>query len=386
MTNNKQVYEKKSFTKKEWKKVVSETTLFFGSKDDLSEEEPCIEPSIPHLLLNYFIVSAYEESSIRMAKELGIIKNNKEASKFNEIYRISERAYVKELIKKGLISKAINEINERFGIEVLEKLNSESESGDSSNNEDLHFRLLLLNLIEMIRKHHQDSSNLSENKNNDFILELIEYSQEKLALKACSNKEYIKELELVMTLLLFPMENVNDDSGNKIKLPKGLKDLYSLSLRSRIADLVNDKLLQCIHPQVLSQSVEGNFPDFVGNNMFAKSSNSNDILTSKPRDDIRENTVNDSLSCCRDELCGPLGSNSWNKSNWSDTSAMLREYDSKLLSNAHSSTLDNDQFLDRNESKIKYEAKLIHIMKLWAWCENQLHAYDIGVPRVEYTI
>ena len=36
-----------------------------------------------------------------------------------------------------------------------------------------------------------------------------------------------------------------------------------------------------------------------------------------------------------------------------------------------------------NLSQFQYEAKLTQLMKLWAWCENELHQNDIGVPRIE---
>ena len=111
---------------------------------------------------------------------------------------------------------------------------------------DLHFKLLLLNLIEMIRSHHQQE-NITKDS-NDFILNLIQYSQNKLAIKASSSVKKMQELELAMTLLLFPLSD-SADSGS-IKLPKSLQNLYSISLRSKIADLVNEKLLKFIHPRI----------------------------------------------------------------------------------------------------------------------------------------
>lgn len=38
---------------------------------------------------------------------------------------------------------------------------------------------------------------------------------------------------------------------------------------------------------------------------------------------------------------------------------------------------------DGNLSEFQFEPKLVQIMRLWAWTENQLHVNDIGIPRVE---
>ena len=143
MTNFKSTYEKKSFTREQWMKVVQDANPYDRSNSELSNNEPVI----PMLLLNYFVVMAYEESSIRMAKELGFLNSNKDIEEFNSVYMIKKRAYIKELIKKGEILLAMEKITEVFGIEVLESLN------DHITDEDLNFKLLLLNLIEMIRSH-----------------------------------------------------------------------------------------------------------------------------------------------------------------------------------------------------------------------------------------
>ena len=217
-----------------------------------------IEPTLPRLLLNYFVCMAYEDSSIRMAKELGFIGNNKDVALFNDLYKIKERFLIKRLIKLGQINKAMEEINSIFGLEVLEETFNATESNASRTEKqqqqqqqfdidgDLHFKLLLLNLIEMIRSHHQQKD--ASKDSNDFILNLIQYSQEKLAIKASSSIKKMQELELAMTLLLFPFSDSTD--GNNIKLPKSLQNLYSISLRSKIADLVNEKLLKFIHPKI----------------------------------------------------------------------------------------------------------------------------------------
>ena len=116
MKSDGKVYEKKSFTKEEWNDQVMRSTLPMlssdmyssslgvspapASKDSLSPQNSA-EPSIPKLLLKYFVCMANEEASIRMARELGYIKSNKDAQEFNSLYKICERAHITELIKKG---------------------------------------------------------------------------------------------------------------------------------------------------------------------------------------------------------------------------------------------------------------------------------------------
>lgn len=273
-------YGKKCFTREEWKEQVSKysamgelyanKTIHYplkiqpnnssGAKGDgfATIQTTPIEPTLPRLLLNYFVCMAYEDSSIRMAKELGFIGNNKDVALFNDLYKIKERFLIKRLIKLGQINKAMEEINSIFGLEVLEETFNATESNASRTEKqqqqqqqfdidgDLHFKLLLLNLIEMIRSHHQQKD--ASKDSNDFILNLIQYSQEKLAIKASSSIKKMQELELAMTLLLFPFSDSTD--GNNIKLPKSLQNLYSISLRSKIADLVNEKLLKFIHPKI----------------------------------------------------------------------------------------------------------------------------------------
>ncbi|AGO12719.1 AaceriADR248Cp [[Ashbya] aceris (nom. inval.)] len=376
MTNFKTGYERKSFSKQEWNEVVLEAAVPYDGVKDNMKNDSVQEPSIPWLLINYFVVMAYEESSVRMARDLGILKTNKDAIEFNKIYKIRERARIRELIKKGDILRAMEEINEKFGVETLE--NIETGLGNSGNkalqDEDLHFKLLLLSLIEMIRQHHQEPPT-SEEESNRFILNLIEYSQEKLAVKASSNKEYMKELELVMTLLLFPMEAVCDDNGNRIKIPKNLRNLYSLSLRSRIANLVNRKLLQRIYPQIAMASSNGKYPDLLGGNIADKNfDHFNSHLKSRAKEDISSNFTRETLASMKDTPEGPLGRNEWNTSNWANTSRILQDHVNK------SGESDSHQ-----KFHVEYEVKLVQVMKLWAWCENQLHNADIGVPRVEST-
>ena len=63
-----------------------------------------------------------------------------------------------------------------------------------------------------------------------------------------------------------------------------------------------------------------------------------------------------------------------NKNYWNQTS--------ELLSSSNSKT-KGLEFNNYYSSEFPYEPRLTQIMKLWCWCENQLHHNQIGVPRVE---
>lgn len=403
-------YEKKSYSVEEWDEAVAACTAPLlgdssGSVTGVSlnngagDGSTSTEPSVPKLLLNYFVCMAFEESSVRMAREMGYVKSNKDANEFNDLYKIKERAHISELIKAGKVAEAMEEINSTFGIEVLECGTSgtwSSDNGGASYNgrfgtgakangkDDLHFKLLLLDLIEKIRKH--DSKDARDRESDDaFVLELIQYSQEKLALKAASNKTYMAELELVMTLLLFPK-----GGDSKVRLPKSLKNLYSLSLRSNIAELVNRKLLKCLHPQVSTHAEQiGKFPDLIsfGNGITGKPfSHISEVLMVRPKEDIGRHLTTDSLAELRDSASGQRRSNAASASDdWSWTADMIREQQQQEAYAKNGGQADDKgvaSMEDCDLSEYQYEAKLVQVLKLWAWCENQLHNNDIGVPRV----
>lgn len=339
-------YNKKEFGLEEWKEKVCKDKFCHDFNDESKQEHSNNEPGLLKLLLNYFVVMAYEESAIRLARELKLVHSNKDADDFNKLYKIQERALIRNLIKDGRIADAMDVIVQNFGVSALETF--DMERAKTHDGEDLHFKLLLLNLIEMIREYRSQKQPVSPEKSSEFILNLIGYSKEKLALKASTNPKHMEELELTITLLLYPL-------GADSMLPKRLQNLYSLSLRSRIADLINKKLLEISHPSITNQS---KFPDLIG--------------------------VNNSLVLANKDFANFLDmkstnqkSNEYKPSHPSETVTESNQYWShtkSLLSTAEGARDDIGEF--------QYDAKLIQIMKLWAWCENQLHKNDIGVPRI----
>ncbi|CCC70685.1 hypothetical protein NCAS_0F02010 [Naumovozyma castellii] len=387
------LYQKKSFSREEWNDIIANQTLQFNLSDRRSNTASTTssassigsqrrEPAIPRLLLNYFVSMAYLESSHMMTKELGIVNDDDKDEglhfkNFDQLYKIGIRSKIIKLIKNGKVLDAMTVINENFGIEVME---SEINQSGQEDSEDLHFKLLLLNLVEMIKEHQYHKTLLnnktSDDNENEFIMKLIDYSKEKLAIKASTNKSHMDQLELVITLLLFPKDQVNI-----VTLPKPLQKLYSLSLRTKIAESVNKKLLSVIHVDICNQT---KFPDLLNVNLHFNRSYYDDVFQIRPKTNTRtkrsqeqeKNQVileppmaNDHLESSM-ELTGNENKEKMTNSNneWINTNKKLRR--------------KNTGF-EGNLSQFQYEAKLTQLMKLWAWCENELHQNDIGVPRIE---
>lgn len=145
---------------------------------------------------------------------------------------IEKRKVIKYLILKGDITQAILLINTHFPT-VL----------DSNNL--LLFKLLRLNLIEMIRNHKYDlSASNTENPDAEkqFLNEILLFVRENLISKVTHSHELLKELEMTMSLLCFnfdptqPIDKMHD-------LPEELRQLFDLSLRTECYRVVNKAIL-----------------------------------------------------------------------------------------------------------------------------------------------
>lgn len=382
------------------------------------------EPSIPGLLLNYFVTMGYAGASLEMARELGLVVTDEDAMAFNEVYKIRERAEISRLIRSGNTGAAIEKIIEVFGVDVLEELDDETDArffGSITRHRsgDLHFKLLLMNLIERIRAHHKAVSEHAESNaiaDQNFILDIIKYSQEKLAARAASNPKYMKDMELIMTLLLLP-------PGYDIRqLPPSIRQLYSVSLRNRIADQVNKRLLDHIYPNIANQR---RFPDLICPSRVDHRAVNQTSTRSGPilRTDLQSlsqsgkserSVVVGASSSGRDPPEPQLLSRTSRGSYWARSVASLRGNETgklkekagggkgkegELEQGKAQNNVDADSEVENEEDGNKaanflgtrdidandllYEANLVQVMKIWSWCENQLHSKGIGVPRVE---
>lgn len=150
---------------------------------------------------------------------------------------ISKRRRIKYLILKGDIKTAIEVISTYYPT-IL----------DSNNL--LLFKLLRLNLIEMIRSHKlivattATESGLAEEK--AFLDEVLGFVRKNLISKVTQSFELLRELEITMSLLCFNFDP-NKLVSELTELPDELKHLFDLSLRNDCYRIVNRVIMDLEH-------------------------------------------------------------------------------------------------------------------------------------------
>lgn len=178
---------------------------------------------INKLILDYLIFEGYESTSAKFANEIGIELESSKDRSFIGFNSIRFRKDIKQNILNGEIQMVINKLNLHFP-DLLEK------------NQFLYFKLLLLNLIEMIKV---PINTENQTDRHEFILNIIKFAQEKLTNKAIKNTKFMEELELAMTLLLYS----NNETKSLDKLPTKLKELLKFKLRRDISELINKSII-----------------------------------------------------------------------------------------------------------------------------------------------
>lgn len=403
MTNtpaHKMKYKRRWFTKEEWEQLCNNERQFVYNhshsfspltkqhQQQQNNNNKYGEPSIPLLLLNYFIVYGYEEAAIRLAKELNIISNNNDILSFNKLFMINERKQIKILIQSGKIMDSITLIDNLFGLESLNSNNNNNNQSNQMNSlnkqndnsytppeEDLLFKLMLLNLIEMIRSNNNTTNTTND---NDDITKLIEYTRTHLAMKASHSIKYMNDLQSVISLLmLHSVAKKNNKSLKLNQLPLNLQKLYSIKLRNNLAHLINMKLLQLININVSNQS---RFPNLIlsnnsnilgGGNSLDNDYHNNSlkyILKNNP-DQQKTKSRNESI----EPKTYPSTSITDHNKYWQETKKYLNKGKNNITTTESTKHTDNSIF----------EANLVQLMKLWIYSENQLHRKDFGIPRVE---
>lgn len=167
-----------------------------------------IKPSksdINHVIMDYLVSEGYPMAAKRFAMEANIPHGAEPQS-------IQERVDIRNAIHAGNIESAIHKIND---------LNPQILDHDPA----LHFALLRLQLIELIRK-------CMSSPNAD-ITPALTFATSELAPRAPTNQEFLEDLERTMALLIFPPEN----------LAPPLAQLLDPSLRQTVATRVNEAIL-----------------------------------------------------------------------------------------------------------------------------------------------
>ncbi|KAF1937217.1 hypothetical protein EJ02DRAFT_458927 [Clathrospora elynae] len=169
-----------------------------------------IKPSktdINFVIMDYLVSEGYPRAAERFAKEANLQLPHDEES-------IQSRVEIRRAIHVGDIDTAITKIND---------LNPQILDTDPA----LHFALLRLQLIELIRT--CTSSATSD------ITPALNFASSQLAPRAATNQEFLRDLELTMSLLIFLPATET--------LQKELTELLEPSLRRNVASKVNEAVL-----------------------------------------------------------------------------------------------------------------------------------------------
>ncbi|CAH2355288.1 hypothetical protein CLIB1423_24S00298 [[Candida] railenensis] len=368
---------------------------------------------IDSLILNYFIQEGYQEAAISFARETGIDLNDQNAkvesshgpdnftlvkqlgsigtvsdSQFSELIinhfqhdnqvsrmessvaapsssssssqraqplssgysTINQRKQIKLLILKGNITEAISKISDYFPT-ILD------------TNNLLYFKLLRLNLIEMIRNHKLDSKITSE-KEKVFLSDILTFVRENLINKVINSTKLLKELEITMSLLCFKFDpNVKNIEEQK-DLPEELRNLFNLSLRNKCYGLVNKAILN-LNPSILdSRPSNGD-----ENNLNLIEFDLSKFTHQRGSDNDEELDLEDFEGDFEftAPVSGSTGSNG-------------------TSNNSGSKTVDKDNEEELNKlHDLSLESKLEKIIKLWTITEGRLVEFRI-IKEGRYTL
>ncbi|KAL9127352.1 MAG: hypothetical protein Q9217_003766 [Psora testacea] len=172
----------------------------------LLEDVKVSKAEFNHLIMDYLVSHGYPLAAQKFAAEANM-------QTVPDVDLITQRVEIREAIHSGDIQSAIERINE---------LNPQLLDQDSA----LHFALLRLQLVELIRK--------ATATDNGDITPALNFATTHLAPRAPTNPEFLADLERTMALLIFPAEN----------LTPPLAEILQPSLRQEVAKRVNEALLR----------------------------------------------------------------------------------------------------------------------------------------------
>ncbi|KIX04286.1 uncharacterized protein Z518_05153 [Rhinocladiella mackenziei CBS 650.93] len=176
--------------------------------------------------MDYLITEGYPSAAEKFAAEANIQPKA-------DLSSIQERVQIRDSIHRGDLQMAIELINE---------LNPELLDTDKK----LHFSLLRLQLVELIRQSFTSSD-------PGLVGKAIEFAQNNLAPYAPLEAQFKNDLERAMALLIVPKESwtqatssgSSGSSASQVQNDFGaLAELVDPSLRRKVAKEVNEALLQ----------------------------------------------------------------------------------------------------------------------------------------------
>lgn len=169
-----------------------------------------VKPSksdINHLVMDYLVTNGYPAAAKKFAVEANIQPKA-------DADTIQSRVEIRTAIHSGNILNAIERINE-LNPQVLDE------------NPALHFALLRLQLVELIRT-------CTAGDGDGDIGPALEFATSHLAPRAPTNPQFLEDLERTLALLIFPSDN----------LTPSLAPLLHPDLRKDIATRVNEAILE----------------------------------------------------------------------------------------------------------------------------------------------
>ncbi|KAI1487719.1 CTLH/CRA C-terminal to lish motif domain-containing protein [Biscogniauxia mediterranea] len=171
------------------------------------EEVQTPKSDVNALILDYLTVAGYPNAAAKFSTEANLQPQQPTCA-------IQSRQQIQTFIHKGEIEKAIHALNE-LEPSMLDK------------DEPLHFALLRLQLVELIR-----TCNNSPSRD---IMPALKFAQTYLGPRATTNPAFLEDLEKTMSLLVFEQNDSLDAS---------LAALLQPSLRREVADQVNKGILE----------------------------------------------------------------------------------------------------------------------------------------------
>jgi len=168
------------------------------------EEYKPNKSDLNNMVLDYLVYNGYVQSAEKFSKEANLPKNFKDMT-------LPQRMEIRASILSGNVEEAIEKINDNFPT-ILDL------------NPTLHFALLRLQLIEIVR-------NGDMSKRED-IMAAINFAAQQLAPRASKDPKFVEDLNYGMCLVVF-----------KDKLQPDVQKLLDKDLRAQIAGKVNDAIL-----------------------------------------------------------------------------------------------------------------------------------------------
>jgi len=195
-----------------WRRLPSmrHVAQFFEQK--VEDSKPS-KSDINWLIMDYLVSEGYPGAAEKFAEETNILLPAAPQD-------IRERVLVRNAVHSGNIEEAVEIINE-IDAQILD------------TNHALHFSLMQLQLIELIRSILSQPSAVNAQQAYAFAPAIV-FAQEQLAPRVPTGKAYQDALEKTMALMLFPLE----------KMPADIKALLNVDLRFKVAADVNRAILE----------------------------------------------------------------------------------------------------------------------------------------------